>query len=255
MRSNVYRSMKQTRIILIFSIISFFGLLESPLSAQRFNDRLQNRPYADLRPWHLGFSVGMHTQDLTFTHNGLVTEGGRSWFMEQPSFAPGFCVNALIDLRLNGFLNLRVSPGLYFGSRDIRFIDVNSSDNDDPLIYRQNIKSTYIVAPVDLKFSGQRYRNCRPYLTGGIMPAFDLTRKRNDYLRLNSADCYLTAGFGFDFYLPYFKLNPEVKFCFGLTDIIDHKRKDLADDPEKYEITRSLRKARSNMFVLTFYFE
>lgn len=86
--------------------------------------------------------------------------------MEQPSFAPGFCVNALIDLRLNGFLNLRVSQGLYFGSRDIRFIDVNSSDNDDPLIYRQNIKSTYIVAPVDLKFSGQRYRNCRPYLTG-----------------------------------------------------------------------------------------
>ncbi len=87
------------------------------------------------------------------------------------------------------------------------------------------------------------------------MPAFDLTRKRNDYLRLNAADCYLTAGFGFDFYLPYFKLNPEVKFCFGLTDIIDHKRQDLADDPEKYEITRSLRKARSNMFVLTFYFE
>lgn len=80
--------MKQTRIILIFSIILFFGLLESPLSAQRFNDRLQNRPYADLRPWHLGFSVGMHTQDLTFTHNGLVTEGDAAGSWSSPRSRP-----------------------------------------------------------------------------------------------------------------------------------------------------------------------
>ncbi len=26
-------------------------------SAQRFNDKVLNRPYADMRPWHLGFSI------------------------------------------------------------------------------------------------------------------------------------------------------------------------------------------------------
>lgn len=247
--------MKQVRIILILAIVSIVGVLPEELGAQRFNDKLQNRPYADMRSWHLGFSVGIHTQDVSFTHNGLVTSDGHSWYMEQPSFAPGFCVSGLIDFRLSSFLNLRVSPGLYFGSRDVTILDVNSADSEMPLEYRQNIKSTYIVAPVDLKFSGQRYRNCRPYLTGGVMPVVDLTRKRNDYLRFHAADCYLTLGFGFDFYLPYFKLNPEVKFCFGLTDVLDHKRTDLADDPQKFQITQSLRKARSNMFVLTFYFE
>lgn len=30
--------------------------------AQRLNDKLLNRPYADLRRWHLGFSVGVHTE-------------------------------------------------------------------------------------------------------------------------------------------------------------------------------------------------
>ena len=46
-----------------------------------------NRPYTDLRPWHLGFSVGLHTQDLQLTHNGYVTPDGESWFVEQPDFS------------------------------------------------------------------------------------------------------------------------------------------------------------------------
>ncbi len=225
------------------------------LSARRLNDKLLNRPYADLRPWHLGFSVGVHTQDVSFTHNGLTTPDGHNWYMEQPSFSPGFCVNGLIDFRLSQYFSVRFTPGMYFGNRDITILDVNTADSESPQRMRQNIKSTYIVAPIDLKFAGQRYRNCRPYLTGGVMPTFDVSRKQGDYLRFKSTDLYLTVGLGFDFYLPYFKLNPEVKFCFGLTDMLDHKRSDLADDPDRYQITQSLSKARSSMVVLTFYFE
>lgn len=59
-----------------------------PLCAQQRNDKLLNRPYSDLRPWHLGFSIGVHTQDLRFTHNGFVTENGETWFTEQPHFHP-----------------------------------------------------------------------------------------------------------------------------------------------------------------------
>lgn len=247
--------MKQFKILtlVLLSVLALAG--PAQLNAARFNDKLQNRPYADLRRWHLGFSVGVHTQDVSFTHNGLVTDDGHSWFMEQPSFSPGFCVNGLLDLRLNDWFNVRFTPGMYFGNRDVTILDVNSLEAETPTQYRQNIKSAYVVLPIDLKFSGQRYRNCRPYLTGGIMPTFDVSRKQGDYLRFKSTDFYLTVGFGFDFYLPFFKLNPEIKFCFGLTDMLDHKRTDLADDPDRYQITQSLTKARSNMVVLTFYFE
>lgn len=247
--------MKPIRVMIVLACMATAFLASKPCYARTFNDKIQNRPYADMRPWHLGFAIGIHTQDVNFTHNGLVTDDGHSWYMEQPSFDPGFSVSGLIDFRLSSCFNLRFSPGLWFGSRDITFIDANAAEDVSPLTMRQNIKSTYIVAPVDLKFSGQRIRNCRPYLTGGVMGAFDLTRKRGEYLRFNTADCYLTVGFGFDFYLPYFNLNPEVKFCFGLTDMLDHKRTDLEDDPQKYQITQSLRKARSNLFILTFYFE
>lgn len=220
-------------------------------AAQQRNDKLLNRPYADLRRWHLGFSVGMHTLDLSFTHNGFTTDNGETWFMEQPDFSPGFCVNGLLDVRLNDYFNVRFTPGMYFGNRVVKMHDTT---ND--AWQQQNIKSNYVVLPVDLKFSATRYHNVRPYLIGGVMGVFDVSKKRpREFLRLKSTDFMLTAGFGCDIYLPYFKLCPEIKFCFGLSDILKHERPDFEDDPDGMKFTNSLKKATTQMVVLSFYFE
>ena len=209
-----------------------------------------NRPYSDGRAWHLGFYVGVNAQDIRFRHNGFITDSGESWFVEQPGYSPGFNVGGLVDFRLNDYFNVRLSPGLFFGSRDIKMREAESGD-----MYRQNIKSALVVMPVDVKYSAVRYRNSRPYLTAGIMPGVDVAKKRTDYLKLKPFDLYLTAGFGCDFYLPFFKLNPEIKFCFGFTDVLSHNRPDLAEEPERFKITQSLKKATSKMIVLSFYFE
>ena len=196
-------------------------------AAARPGDKLLNRPYADLKRLHLGFSVGMHFQDLSFTHNGYVTPEGEQWVAEVPGFSPGFCVNVtMID---------------YTGGGELK--------------RKQDIKSAYVAVPLDLKISGERLGNCRPYATVGAMATFDVSKKRSEPLMFKSADAYLTVGFGVDFYLPFFKLNPEIKFCFGLTDILRHDRPDLEDDPETFKMTQSLQKVKSNMVVLTFYFE
>ena len=234
----------------LFILIILAGIATAlPVSARTFNDKVQNRPYADLRRWHLGFSVGAYTSGIHFTHNDF-SENGEVWRMEQPGYQPGFCVNGLVDLRLNSYFSLRLSPGLYFGSRDVTMREWTSGATE-----RQNIKSAFVVLPLDLKFAAVRYRNARPYVVGGVMPAFDVTKKRSDFFQLKTSDCYLTIGFGCDFYLPYFKLNPEIKFCFGLTDVLVHDRPDLVDDPNKFKYTQSVAKATSKMIVLTFYFE
>lgn len=222
-----------------------------PIQA-RPGDKLDNRPYADLKPWHLGFSVGAHVQDLSFTHNGFITPEGEKWVAEVPQFAPGFCVNVLADLRLHKYFNLRFSPGMYFGSKDVVFIDY---DRPTESRKHQDVKSAYVVLPLDLKISGDRLRNVRPYATLGAMAAFDVSKKRSETLMFNAADAYLCVGMGVDFYLPFFKLIPEIKFCFGLTDILKHERPDLTDDPETFKITQSLSKVKSNMVVISFYFE
>ncbi|MCI9606674.1 MAG: PorT family protein [Muribaculaceae bacterium] len=232
------------------AIIYILAAATGRLTAVDLSSGPLNRPYSDGRAWHAGFYVGVNAQDLRFTHSGFITESGESWFADQPGYSPGFNVGGLIDFRLNDYFNVRLSPGLYFGSRDIKMREAETGET-----LRQNIKSALLVMPVDLKFSSVRYRNSRPYLTAGVMPAFDVAKKRTDYLKLNTFDCYLTAGFGCDFYLPFFKLNPEIKFCFGLSDVLVHKRPDLAEEPDRLKITQSLKRATSKMIVLSFYFE
>lgn len=232
------------------AIIYILAAATGRLTAVDLSSGPLNRPYSDGRAWHAGFYVGVNAQDLRFTHSGFITESGESWFADQPGYSPGFNVGGLIDFRLNDYFNVRLSPGLYFGSRDIKIREAETGET-----LRQNIKSALLVVPVDLKFSSVRYRNSRPYLTAGVMPAFDVAKKRTDYLKLNTFDCYLTAGFVCDFYLPFFKLNPEIKFCFGLSDVLVHKRPDLAEEPDRLKITQSIKRATSKMIVLSFYFE
>lgn len=238
------------KIILTVSLLAVaVSVVAAPKNRNR-NDKLLNRPFADMKPLHLGFSIGTHFQDLKFTHNGFVSPDGTQWSAEIPEYSPGFCVNVLADLRLHNHFNLRFSPGIYFGNKNVVMREYSSGE-----LREQNIKSPFLVFPLDLKISGQRYLNSRPYVTLGGMGAVDLGKKRSDYLQLNSADFYLTLGIGCDFYLPFFKLNPEIKFCFGLTDLLRHERPDLEDNPESFKITQSLTKVKSNMIVLTFYFE
>lgn len=222
----------------------------SDAAAQKRNDKLLNRPYADQKKLHLGFSVGAHLQDLKFTNNGLPSADGQYWYSEVPAYSPGFCVNVLADLRLHKHFNLRFSPGMYFGNKTVEMRESTSG-----LTMRQDIKSSYVVLPLDLKISGNRYLNSRPYVTLGGMATFDIGKRRSEPIWLNTGDFYLTLGLGCDFYLPFFKLCPEVKFCFGLSDVLRHNRPDLTDDPETFKITQSLSKVKSNMIVFNFYFE
>ena len=236
-------------------VVLVFMMATGLMAMARPGDKLMNRPYADLKRWHLGFSVGMHVEDLKFTHNGFITADGQQWVAEVPGYDPGFCINVLADLRLHQYFNLRVSPGMYFGSKRVEMIDYNNTPGAISVKESQDIKSAYVVVPFDLKISGNRLRDTRPYVTGGVMATFDVGKKKSEMLMFNTTDVFLTCGFGCDFYLPYFKFNPEVKFCFGLTNILKHNRPDIVDNPEMMKMTESLSKVKQNMIVITFYFE
>ena len=232
-------------------IILFLLLTVSAVAmAQRHKEAPLNRPYADMKPIHFGFSVGLHMQDLNITNNGFVTPEGESWWVEVPAYSPGFCVNVLADLRLSNYFNLRLSPGMYFGNKRVHFRNSVSGD-----INKQDIKSNYVVVPLEVKYSALRHKNLRPYVVGGVMGVLDVSKKRSDQIQLKTTDAMLTIGLGCDFYLPYFKLCPELKFCFGLRDLLDTDRPDLQDNPEMYKYTQSVSQIKSNMIVLTFYFE
>ena len=211
--------------------------------------RVQNRPYIDQRIWHYGFLAGIHMQDLKFVNNGYITEDGESWFADVPEYSPGFSVGVLGELYLNHYMALRIIPTLYFGDKRVQFREIETGEK-----HSQNIKSAYIACPIDVKFAAERFNNYRPYVMLGLSPTIDLTVKKGKEIRVKPFDCYFEVGMGCDIYLPFFKLIPELKFGFGLINLIEKKRNDLTDKSlEKF--TMSIDKAKSRMIALTFYFE
>jgi len=222
------------------------------------NDKILNRPYADRKPLHFGFSVGVNFQNLAITNNGYITDDGECWFADVPQHSPGFSVNVLADYRIAEHFNLRFSPGLYFGNKVVNFLNsLGNPEWADQTHYKQtqNIKSTYIVAPIDLKMSAKRYHNMRPYFTTGAMFVYDLAKDRSEQYRLKHADLMLTVGMGCDFYLQFFKFCPEIKFCFGLKNLLERNRPDLENNPDLLRFTESVDKLKSNMVVVSFFFE
>lgn len=212
--------------------------------------KLQNRPYIDQRRFHYGFLFGLHMQDLELKNNGYIDpESGEQWYADVDNYGPGFSVGVLGEMRLNNYLALRLVPTMHFGQKHVSFHE-QASGRDST----QNIKSTYISVPVDLKIAAPRYNNYRPYFIVGVNPMIDLTTKKQRALLMKPFDCYLEVGMGCDFYLPFFKLIPELKFCFGLSDILQKNRNDLIDGSLR-KFTNSLDGASSKMIVLTLYFE
>ena len=239
--------MMRTNILRYFVSLAVFAFSLS-LAAQE--PKVQNRPYIDQRKFHYGFLLGLHMQDIELENNGFIDpETGEQWYAEINNYSPGFTVGVLGDLRLNKYFSLRLLPSIHFGQKHAVYHEQRSGADST-----QVFKSTYISVPIDVKFSAPRYNNFRPYLIAGINPMVDLTARKHDALRLKPFDLYLEVGFGCDLYLPFFKLVPEIKFCFGLLNIINKDRSDLIDNTlMKY--TNSVNGGRSNMIVLTFNFE
>ena len=221
--------------------------------------RVQNKPYIDLRPMHFGISIGMNLQDIELQNVGpqmIEGMGERTVLVDADTWNPGFSVGVLADMRLHQHLALRIAPMMHFGSKHLVFRDLDDlNDAGHPRESTQDMKNTYISMPVDLKISAERFNNYRPYLLAGVNPMINLSGKDQDFLQLKRYDTMLEVGFGCDFYLPFFKLCPELKFCFSLADVLNKKHADELTDVHKRIFTQSTDRAVSKMVVLTFFFE
>jgi len=159
-------------------------------------------------------------------------------------------------MRLGQYLSLRVTPTMHFGSKRLMFRDMDDlTESGLPRLSTQDLKNTYLSVPVDIKFSAQRFNNYRPYMLAGVAPMINLSGKDQDFIQLNRFDTMVEVGLGCDFYLPFFKLIPELKFCYSLTNALNKKHSDELTDVNKRVFSNSVDKAVSKMVVLTLYFE
>jgi len=233
------------------------------LTASAQERKPQNKPYIDLRPTHFGISVGFHMQDIEFQNVGpqvITLEDGtqttETVVCDQDNWNPGFSVGVLVDQRLSKHLSARLCPTMHFGAKHLTFRHLNRLDPDGNILeQRQDMKNTYIAFPINLKFAAERFNNYRPYIVGGINPMINLTSKSQDYIQLKRYDTMVELGLGCDFYLPFFKLIPELKFSYSLMDALDRGHADELTDANQRVYTNSVKSGYSKLITLTFYFE
>lgn len=239
-------------LIVKYNKIVFLSLLFSfAISISTYGQvrKANNLPYADQKLYHLGFTVGFQTQDLIVSHSGFVGANNEGWYTEIPSYSVGFSVGIVGDRYLNEYLNLRISPSLHFGER--RFVFKEQSTRKE---IESSLRSNYLTVPLHIKYSVPRIKNARPYFLAGGYAAFNLAQKKDEILRFKEMDYGLEFGIGCNIYLPLFKLCPELKFSFGLVDIVNKNRSDLTDkDMLKY--TEAISSGKTRMISLVFNFE
>lgn len=235
--------------ILIYRILVplLLTLTFSFATAQR---KVQYLQYEDLKSYHLGFSIGMHTQDLIMDHSGTVDLNGDKWYGSVNNYTPGFSVGVIADLRLADFLSLRTTPSIHFGSKDVTLV----SDAAASATVIANVRSNYILVPLNLRYRGARTENYRPYLMSGISAGLDMGRDKQQPLLLQPINMYWEIGAGCDIYMPYFRLVPELKVCLGMGDILVHSRTDQSSEAFlKY--TNAFDAITSRLIVFSLQFE
>ena len=233
------------------------------LPSQAQQRKVENRPYTDLRPLHFGILVGSHVQDIELVNVGpvsLIQEDGTVSetviTADQDRYDIGLTVGVLAEARLSRHFQLRVVPALYFGNRHLAFRNYSSpADGAVPTVRYQDLKSIYVSSAIELLFAAPRFNNHRPYLLAGVNPMLNLSGKDDDIIKLKKGDVYAEVGVGCDLYFPFFKLRPELKFLFSLSNALDTKHADKLKDKQLLPYAKSVCEAHTKMIVLSFYFE
>ncbi|MDR2653133.1 MAG: PorT family protein [Prevotellaceae bacterium] len=222
-------------------------------SAQLNRSDLNLLHYEYASPLRFGFSLGINIFDFSTVNalNNVVVDGAnRRIRADVTTMHTGFDINAIIDYRIKQQWNLRTLPGISFGARNLEFYD----DNTNELLHTMKIGSNYIELPVHLKFSVKRNSNFRPYVFAGVNGRYNLSAGNDEkggvFFGLNNTEVFGEFGFGFEFYLVYFKFSIEAKFSTGAGKV---KIKNPVEGYEAYY--NAIDKLYSNMFMIKFHFE
>jgi hypothetical protein len=128
----------------------------------------------------------------------------------------------LPDLRLNNRLNFRHVLTVKTIQRNVKYRF--SHDYDGPSEVTQHVESWFVESGFHLKYRADRINNYRAYLFFGPNIGIDMASEKDvkdeNIFKLNRSNFALEIGVGCDFYFEYFKFAPQIKYSYGLTNLI-----------------------------------
>lgn len=238
---NIYRREKIVFLLLLFCCFSSYSqsVHKAPVGI--------NLPTYDDRLIHYGFQLGLAHSGFRVKHNELFLT---QKLLDQayPTASTGFTIGFLFNLRVSELSDLRFAPYVGFYDRKINFVYSDTTKKNAVASFQ----SSTIELPLLYKFKSARRRNTRMYMVGGIKTSIEVGAKKKQKEALNittkSVGFSLEYGLGLDIYYPLFKLAPELRFSYGLTNL-------FVEDPKNELTHNSIKQISPYTVSLIFFFE
>lgn len=236
---NLYRG----QVIRVSIILLICILYAGKSYAQQREVDMVNPYYDDRKKVTYGFTIGIHWSSFKMRYaDAFTTIDYDTVHSIMPKSSPGFSLGFIVNLKAADLLDLRLMPKVSF--YEFR-VDYNFTNNETTTAL---VESTVVEFPLLFKFKSQRRGNGRVYVVGGISPGFEASGKsdvedRSENLLVDSFYTSLEMGFGLDMYFPLFKFSPEIRYSYGLPNMLASESNQF-NDPIKTLRTH----------VVTFYF-
>lgn len=211
----LYLLRKQIISIFIFCSFAFQCIAQKEL----------NRQEHDFLPYYFGLTFGYSNMNLLTSKDTRFLQYDSVNSVE-PGASGGVTLGLLGTLKLNSRLQMRIAPQLSIGGArlftyNLRYPNANLEEYS---YTKKTLTSTVFSIPVEFKFNSDRIQNFRVYMLGGAYYGIDLAsnsnaRNASDLIKLKPHDFGYEMGIGFDFYLKFVTLSPEIKINNGLTNI------------------------------------
>jgi hypothetical protein len=228
-------------VVLLFSTLSSFAQLRDYI----------NLPETDEKSYHIGIVIMGASSRLQVSLHDHFLEND-SVLSVNPRSTGGLGIGGMHTFRISEHFEARVVfPQLLFVNKEIDY-QLKYPGPNEATYTTKNIESILLGVPVQVKFRSDRIGNFRVYMLGGVKYETDLASKARaqdaeELVKLKNSEFGIEAGMGFNFYMRYFILSPEIKISNGITNV--HSR-----DPN-LKFSSVIDKIQSRQVVFSLIFE
>ncbi len=235
---------KQTIRLILCSFLLMAGL-DAQSQKELYRQDHDNMDY------YFGLTLSYNTSYLKTTKSTKFLASD-SIMVSEPGSSGGVALGLMGTLRIDDHFQFRVNPQLIIGGSKFISYSLTHTKPGESSFQKQILPSNIVSFPFQIKFNSDRIGNFRTYMLGGIKYDIDLAsnstaRNADDIIKLKRYDFGIEAGIGFNFYLPFVTISPELKISNGLSNL--HQ----LDPALKY--SNILDKIQSRMIVFSIHFE
>ena len=217
---------------LVLGLLGFEGMSQ--------NNPTDYLPDYDEHFVHYGFLLGVHSSKYRIRYaDAFETPAYDTLHSIVPGNLAGFKLGFVVNFHLFQFLDFRVLPTVAFYENDLTYRFTDRTE------IRHIKDATIVELPLLLKYKSQRRGNYAMYLLGGIKPSFEAVGRgqredSSEKLDLLRNQLNIEVGAGFDMYFQLFKFSPEIRYSYGIGNMLATRSRSSFNDPLKKLTTHNL---------------